>query len=166
MEVALSGCTGPLQVRVKGITYTLAQFHFHTPSEHTVDGIHYQSEIHLVHLNVEVRQAVVIGLNVNLGVDSEFLRPMINNLPGDVGDKKISGVFNIYRSLVNYRNKFWHYKGSLTTPPCLPIVNWYLMKEPITMGETQVQVMTKALLNNVNTQVRASSMSLLYTTVL
>lgn len=155
MEVAFSDCTGPLQIRVKGIVYTLAQFHFHTPSEHTVDGIHFASEIHLVHLNVEIRQAVVIGLNVNVGIENEFLRPLLNNMPTDVADKKISGIYNIYRSLTNYRNKFWHYKGSLTTPPCLPIVNWYLMKEPITMSAAQIEIMTKALLNNPNTQVRA-----------
>ena len=42
-------------------SYQLAQFHFHAPSEHTVDGVRYDAELHLVHANV-------LGENVVVGV--------------------------------------------------------------------------------------------------
>lgn len=32
-----------------GTEFTAAQFHIHTPSEHTVNGIHYDLEMHIVH---------------------------------------------------------------------------------------------------------------------
>ncbi len=34
---------------INGKTYTLKQFHFHTPSEHTFKGKHFPMEAHFVH---------------------------------------------------------------------------------------------------------------------
>lgn len=45
-----------------------AQFHFHTPSEHTVNGMHYPLEMHLVHklfnasAPTQLLKAAVIGV--------------------------------------------------------------------------------------------------------
>jgi len=46
-------------VTVKGKTYTLRQFHFHTPSEHMLDDRQYEMEMHLVHTNEEGEIAVL-----------------------------------------------------------------------------------------------------------
>jgi hypothetical protein len=37
--------TGPYA----GVFLPLSQFHFHTPSEHTINGVHYPFEMHMVH---------------------------------------------------------------------------------------------------------------------
>eukprot|EP01083_Nonionella_stella_P104698 300454_1 len=50
-----SKCT----LNINGETYELKQFHFHTPSEHTVDGKQYEMEMHLVHTNEENEIAVL-----------------------------------------------------------------------------------------------------------
>jgi carbonic anhydrase len=34
---------------VDGTFVPLNQFHFHTPSEHTINGVHYPLEMHMVH---------------------------------------------------------------------------------------------------------------------
>ena len=36
-------------LRLDGDVYSLLQFHFHAPSEHTIDGDHSDMEMHLVH---------------------------------------------------------------------------------------------------------------------
>ena len=41
--------------------YQLVQFHFHAPSEHTIDGQQYDAELHLVHKNI-LGQLVVVGV--------------------------------------------------------------------------------------------------------
>ncbi|MCH7852325.1 MAG: carbonic anhydrase family protein [Candidatus Marinimicrobia bacterium] len=41
-----------------GQDYDLLQFHFHSPSEHTVDGLPYDMVAHLVHSNVRGRPAL------------------------------------------------------------------------------------------------------------
>jgi carbonic anhydrase len=43
------------------VTTTLAQFHFHAPSEHAVDGASYPMEMHLVHVDAAGKPAVVVG---------------------------------------------------------------------------------------------------------
>jgi carbonic anhydrase len=40
--------------------YDLKQFHFHTPSEHTIDSRKYEMEMHLVHVN-EANEICVLG---------------------------------------------------------------------------------------------------------
>ena len=35
--------------------------------------------------------------------------------------------------------QFWNYKGSLTTPPCLPIVTWIVMKNPLHINQNFVR---------------------------
>jgi carbonic anhydrase len=42
-------CDGAGELAVGGKEYELAQFHVHSPSEHTVDGKHMPLELHLVH---------------------------------------------------------------------------------------------------------------------
>ena len=47
-------------VSIHGKEYKLVQFHFHTPSEHTIDGKQYDMEMHLVHVN-EQNEIAVLG---------------------------------------------------------------------------------------------------------
>jgi len=47
-------------LRINDSTYELKQFHFHTPSEHTIDHKQYEMEMHLVHLN-ENNEIAVLG---------------------------------------------------------------------------------------------------------
>ncbi|KAG0258342.1 hypothetical protein BGZ95_005000 [Linnemannia exigua] len=42
--------------------YNLVQFHFHTPSEHRINGRHADAELHLVHRNPEDKSLAVIGV--------------------------------------------------------------------------------------------------------
>ena len=35
----------------KGKAYVPLQFHYHAPSEHTIDGYSYDLELHIVHKN-------------------------------------------------------------------------------------------------------------------
>ncbi len=44
---------------IGGKTYTLTQFHFHAPSEHTLNGRHFDLEAHLVHQSADGQLAVV-----------------------------------------------------------------------------------------------------------
>lgn len=69
-------------------TFTLQQFHFHTPSEHTKDASHAVMEIHLVHTNNAITQNVVsdrnglfvFGIMFELGAANNFLADLILKL--------------------------------------------------------------------------------------
>lgn len=40
------------------------------------------------------------------------------------------------------KSSFWHYTGSLTTPPCGEIVNWYVNKTPLKISKAQLKKFT------------------------
>ncbi len=66
-------------------TYQLKQFHFHTPSEHTIDGKSFPMEVHFVHQSADGNFAVVGALFAE-GPDNGNLAKLIANFPKAKGD--------------------------------------------------------------------------------
>ena len=125
-------------------TWTLAQFHFHAPSEHTVDGMSYPLEMHLVHVDAAGKPAVVVGVFFRRGKEDAALVRAFQNLPAKEGDKLApSGVTIDAGGLLPADKTFFTYAGSLTTPPCTEGITWYVLKTPVEMSETQIAAYTK-----------------------
>ncbi len=59
-------------IEIDGVAYNLLQYHFHSPSEHTINGKHAPMEMHLVHMNGQ-KQLAVIGVMIQSGSRSAFL---------------------------------------------------------------------------------------------
>ena len=118
---------------LKGETYHLKQFHFHTPSEHTLNGKHYPMEMHFVHQAADGRLAV-IALFVQEGkVANENIQIVIDNLPESKGEMIHLEDLNLTLNIViPPSEEAYHYLGSLTTPPCSEDVEWLVLKNPIT----------------------------------
>ena len=123
-------------VRLEGREYQLQQFHFHSPSEHTVEGRHYPMEVHLVHQN-EAGELLVVGLLFEEGQHNDVM----NQLPSfraARGEDPVMEGFD-YNQLVQGREDYYLYNGSLTTPPCSEGVRWFVMKNPIEASAAQIQ---------------------------
>lgn len=69
-----------------GDKYRLAQFHFHSPSEHLVKGRPYDMEMHLVHVNRK-RQLAVVGVLLKIGRASPTLERIWRRMPTDANVK-------------------------------------------------------------------------------
>jgi carbonic anhydrase len=124
-------------------TWTLAQFHFHAPSEHTVDGKSYPLEMHLVHLDAAGKPAAVVAVFFRAGNEDVALVRAFQNLPAKEGDKLApSGVTIDASGLLPADKTFFTYAGSLTTPPCTEGITWYVLKTPVEMSETQISAYT------------------------
>jgi carbonic anhydrase len=124
-------------VIVDNMKYELIQIHFHEPSEHTINGVRYPMEVHLVHMN-EDKQFVVLAILVKEGVSSTSFTFLENYLPVNVGETKLINVnFDLNETLPIDRSYF-RYTGSLTTPPCTEGVTWFVYKTPITVSLEQV----------------------------
>jgi len=65
---------------VSGRAHQLVQYHFHAPSEHTVNGLQFPMEMHLVHTNAE-GQLAVIGVLIIEGPHNAAFDPIWANLP-------------------------------------------------------------------------------------
>ena len=119
--------------------YRLVQFHFHTPSEHQFNGQPYAMELHLVHQN-ENSQLAVLGLMIQEGKKNENLQAVWDMLPKEKTeqDLPIGEPINL-EALLPEADSFFHYDGSLTTPPCTEDVKWVVFEQPIEMSKEQIE---------------------------
>lgn len=122
-------------------SYNLLQFHFHSASEHTVDGNQFPMEIHLVHQNAADESLAVIGLFFKEGEENEFLKSFFDNLP-TTKSAVYEDTANVnVEDLMPMSKAYYTYTGSLTTPPCSEIVTWVVVKESIEASKEQIDQM-------------------------
>jgi len=69
---------------VDGMEFALVQYHFHSPSEHTIDGRHASGEMHLVHRS-DTGELAVVGVFMEIGAYNPALAPIIDNQPSEPG---------------------------------------------------------------------------------
>ena len=128
-------------------TYRLNQFHFHTPSEHTIDGKYFPMEIHFVHLN-EQNELAVVGLFVDEGAHNAAFDPVFEHLPTHIGEHDIVPIpLNPIQFFPKNMDNF-RYEGSLTTPPCSENVHWLVLEEHISMSKSQLSKFQKLFPHN------------------
>jgi carbonic anhydrase len=118
--------------------YELKQGHFHSPSEHTVNGEHFSMEIHLVHAN-EQGQLVVVGIMIDEGEENAMLNKIWSFMPEQVGDSTDSPMTVFDAGVLPSTRDYYKYNGSLTTPPCSEGVSWVVLREPLTASAEQVE---------------------------
>jgi carbonic anhydrase len=126
-------------ITVDDETYMLAQFHYHAPSEHVVDGQSFAAELHLVHTNGN--RLAVIGVLLQEGEGDETnpaYQPFIANLPAKKIDPTPTGDEIDAVALLPNLQTTYRYSGSLTTPPCTEGVTWLVMTEPVHLSAAQL----------------------------
>lgn len=124
---------------LSGQTYELAQFHFHAPSEHAINGQLADMEIHLVHRRADGALAV-IGILINAGDENAFLAQFWGDFPATEGEVEEEYDVNIADIFPN-NFSYYTYEGSLTTPPCSEIVTWIVMTTPIEASQAQINAL-------------------------
>lgn len=133
---------------LNGQIYTLQQFHFHHPGEHTVGGSVFPMEIHFVHLS-ERGDIVVLGLFLQEGEDNATLHPIWDALPTQAGEvvERPHSMIDAIALLPEDRASF-QYSGSLTTPPCSEMVTWIVLQTPRTLSRSQLDRFSALFANN------------------
>ena len=135
-------------IEVGGDRYDLLQFHFHSPSEHSVAGKREAMEIHFVHRNPAGRLAV-IGVLLREGARNSAYESILRSLPDSTGEftAVASEKIDTDRLLPAKRN-YWTYEGSLTTPPCSEGVTWIVLGETVELSREQIDRVTSVIHNN------------------
>jgi carbonic anhydrase len=129
-------------------SYELIQFHFHSPSEHTVHGKHYPMEMHFVHKSPSGALAVV-GVFIEQGAHNKAFDPIWENLPKQKGvESHFEHVHVDVDNLLPQSQQSYRYDGSLTTPPCSEVVRWIVMKSPIQLSKEQIRTFNAIIHGN------------------
>jgi carbonic anhydrase len=135
-------------ITVGDVQYDLIQFHFHTGSEHTIDGKQYPLEFHLVHRNAEGGLAVV-GVMAVEGSENPAFADILAHAPAEETTVAVvEGVMVAAESLLPEGRLYYAYDGSLTTPPCSEGVKWHVLNTPIEMSAAQIETLADILNNN------------------
>jgi carbonic anhydrase len=133
-----ANCVGTGSVTLGGKAFDLVQFHFHSPSEHTIDGKSFPMEMHLVHKSADDSLAVV-GVLIEEGHDNAAFDSLWAHLPAAEGqDVRLPELAAVVDHLLPAKRDFYRYDGSLTTPPCSEGVKWLVMKTPIALSHEQI----------------------------
>jgi carbonic anhydrase len=127
-------------------TYKLLQMHFHHPSEHTVDGKLAPMEAHFVSKGADGK-LLVLGVMIDEGKANDQIAKLWAVAPPEQGEAKAKEAVD-FAKLVPTDSKFFHYTGSLTTPPCSEIVNWIVFTDPITASKEQIETFARLYPNN------------------
>jgi len=128
-------------IELHGETFKLLQFHFHGKSEHTIDGKRYDMVAHLVHQNPKTKQLAVIAVFFEEGKNNPVLDNVLSGIDKDI---RIDPADLLPADTSHY----FHYVGSLTTPPCSENVQWYLLKQPAQASKDQIEAFRKYYVDN------------------
>ncbi len=124
---------------VDGHRFTLKQFHFHAPSENTIEGRSFPLEAHLVHADADGNLAVVAVL-FEEGPANPVLTRAWQAMPEHAGDRHALPADTVNAAgLLPPDRDYYRFNGSLTTPPCSEGVWWLVMKQPMTASAAQIE---------------------------
>jgi carbonic anhydrase len=129
----------------EGEAFELKQFHFHSPSEHTLNGKSFPMEMHLVHGDRNGNLAVVSVLMTEGATDNPVIAKLWTQMPTKMGEKNNLGAEINAVDLLPKSKDYFRYSGSLTTPPCSEGVRWYVMKEAIAVSKAQIDAFRQAV---------------------
>eukprot|EP00252_Welwitschia_mirabilis_P023578 TRINITY_DN669_c0_g1_i8.p1 TRINITY_DN669_c0_g1~~TRINITY_DN669_c0_g1_i8.p1 ORF type:complete len:279 (-),score=30.09 TRINITY_DN669_c0_g1_i8:163-999(-) len=152
-DIQVKWPSGGGSIMIEGTNFTLNQLHWHSPSEHTVDGKSYAMELHLVHQSQDGKIAV-IGILYKYGRTDSFIlslekeiRALVDTQPESENHTTVErdiGLVNAMRVQFGSR-KYYRYIGSLTTPPCSEGVIWTILQKVRTVTREQVHLLREAV---------------------
>lgn len=129
-------------ITIGGKDYKLLQLHFHTPSEHAIDGQRAPMEVHFVH-KAEDGSLAVIGVMMTGGGSNDLFHAVMAAAPAAASpDATAIGAADA-TGLMPGAMHFFRYEGSLTTPPCAQTVLWTVMKEPVAVADADIAAFEK-----------------------
>ncbi|MDM0045954.1 carbonic anhydrase family protein [Variovorax dokdonensis] len=134
-----------IEAHFRGRYFRLVQLHFHLFSEHAIDGVHQPMEAHLV-FKAQNGALAVVGVLFSQGDSNPAVQSILDGLPesGKTGKEQELDV----RELLPENLAYFHYLGSLTTPPLTQNVEWYVLKQPVSASAAQLAVFRERYADN------------------
>ncbi|XP_028327228.1 carbonic anhydrase 14 isoform X2 [Gouania willdenowi] len=147
--------------------FTAVQMHLHWGSggpshggsEHTINGLSADAELHVVHYNSELYPNMSAAMTQRNGlavlgiliVTGEETNPGFNNILNYLSrirhakQSAFIPAFDVQTLLPKDLGRYYRYNGSLTTPPCYQSVMWTLFNERVQISKAQLLKMETLL---------------------
>ena len=117
-------------------TYNLVAVHIHAHAEHQIDQQLFAAEMHLVHRRQDGSLGVVSQI-FRLADPDPVVQALLDSYP-ESGQTIYEGFTLNARDFLPANLGYFHYEGSLTTPPCSEEVDWYVLREIKTVSQDQM----------------------------
>lgn len=124
-------------LNAEGQRFELQQLHFHSPSEHQLNGESFPLEAHFVHKN-EKGELAVVAVVFKEGKINDALETVGRLAPTVVGESNPVDIDFQTLPLYGRYDSYFRYNGSLTTPPCTEGIRWFIIREPGEVAAVQV----------------------------
>ncbi|KAG7396149.1 hypothetical protein PHYBOEH_002753 [Phytophthora boehmeriae] len=152
LDVVVVEESSTCKAAASGVSYNLKQFHLHAPSEHTLDGKALDGEIHFVHESDDGKALLVVGVFLEKAARSDgWLTPVLDGLDHVNSTETHEAIIvnlKSYSTLVKKVIKagaIFNYPGSLTTPACDEIADWWVVEKPIKISSADFDRLHKDL---------------------
>jgi len=134
-----------------GKNFSLKQMHWHSPSEHRINGEQFPTELHMVHKAADGSFAVVSILYQYGDADPLLskIKNELNELAKEVCAKNEESHIPVKaldtKHMEKKTRKYYRYIGSLTTPPCTENVTWSILGKVRSISKEQVELLQAPL---------------------
>ncbi|KAG8094770.1 hypothetical protein GUJ93_ZPchr0012g19338 [Zizania palustris] len=138
-------------VLLDGVAYRLRQMHWHSPSEHAIDGRRYDLELHMLHQSdSNGRFAVVAQLYEIAGRRGDSTLHMLEPYIQRISNKRKGHEVEIDADVdprwpIRGSSLYYRYTGSFTTPPCTEGVTWTVARNVRRVTRQQVELLREAV---------------------
>jgi carbonic anhydrase len=122
--------------------YSLLQFHFHHPSEHRIGGNGFPMEAHFVH-RTDAGFLAVLAVMLTAGRANRTFSRIVATMPAQEGPAIEADSGIDANALLPARRHYFRYFGSLTTPPCAEVVDWFVLAEPVSVARSDIAAFAK-----------------------
>lgn len=155
VDVAAEGFGGVLydaSVPTSAVYYSLLSVNLHAQSEHTFKGQHMPMELHLVH-KADGRDGLVVIAIPLLAVDGPAPASLLDALvtaerPHMLGRHVVYPKPTVDLNSLLQDGTFFEYDGSLTVPPCSPVVTWLVRREPVPVHHSVLGNVSAAVMSD------------------
>lgn len=138
-------------VTVDGKQYDLKQMHWHSPSEHRINGNSFAAELHMVHVSDDGKVLVVATLFQYGHPDPvlERIHKKLNELGNEFKSNEDTtplevGLFHP-SELRETPSKYFKYMGSFSAPPCTENVIYLVLAKAKSISREQVAALKAPL---------------------
>lgn len=138
--------------------YEAEQFHFHAPSEHTINEEQYALEMHIKHtrLGTASTDSDLSGYNMSSDSYTNAVLAILFKEDTTITSDVFDNFPDNSSMIANFKDEFdciserffYHYKGSTTTPGCEETVNWFVLRTPLQITTTNLNRFKESINNN------------------